>query len=74
MINLNHANLRGSETEISLNQMLKTQIKLNKKIMKMKNCQAEIHQLKLKLSVVLIEKQLQTSLLNSPLDFYNLSS
>ena len=42
VINLNCANLRDLETEISLDQMLETQIKLNKKIMKIKNYQAEI--------------------------------
>ena len=38
VIDLNCANLKDLETEISLDQILETQIKLNKKIMKIKNC------------------------------------
>ena len=72
IIDLNCANLRDLEVKISLGQMLETQIKLNKKIIKVKNYQAEICQLKLKLSVTLTEKQLQTLLLDLSIDFYNL--
>ena len=68
---LNHSNLRHKETEASLDNMLETQIKLDKKITEVKECQAEIRQLKLKLFTILTEKQLQTLSLNSPLDFYN---
>ena len=54
--------------------MLETQIKLDKKIIKMKDCHTEIHQLKLKLSAVLIEKYLQTLSSDSSTDFYHPSS
>ena len=73
VIDLNHANLRGSEVKVSLDQMLKTQIKLDKKITEMKNCHTEIHQLKLKLFTALTEKHLQTSSSDSSTDFYALS-
>ena len=73
IIDLKHANLKGLETEVSLDQMLETQIKLNKKIMKMKDCHTEIYQLKLKLFTVLTEKYLWTSSLDSSTDFYHLS-
>ena len=58
VINLNHANLRDSEMKVALDQMLETQIKLDKMIMKVKNCHTEIYQLKLKLFAVLTEKHL----------------
>ena len=58
VIDLNYTNLRDLKAEVSLDQMLKTQIKLNKKITEVKNCQTKIHQLKLKLSAALREKQL----------------
>ena len=51
--------------------MLKTQIKLDKKIIEMKDCYTEIYQLKLKLSAALTEKHLWTSSLNSLSDFYH---
>ena len=70
VIDLNHANLRGLEAEVSLDQMLETQTKLDKKITEIKDCHAEIRQLKLKLSAALTEKYLRTLLLNSPTDFY----
>ena len=73
VIDLNHTNLRGSEAEVSLDQMLETQIKLNKKITEVKDCHAEIYQLKLKLFTALTEKHLQTLSLNSSTDFYHLS-
>ena len=38
VIYLDCANLRGLETEVSLNQMLETQIKLDKKVTEVKNC------------------------------------
>ena len=71
IIDLNNANLRDSEIKISSDQMLKTQIKLNQKIIKVKDCQAEIYSLKLKLFTVLTEKQLRTLSLNLLSDFYN---
>ena len=38
VIDLNHANLRDSEAEVSLDEMHKTQIKLDEKITEMKGC------------------------------------
>ena len=43
VIDLNCANLRGSEVKVSLDQMLKMQIKFDEKIMKIKNCHTEIY-------------------------------
>ena len=73
IIDINYANLRDLETEVSLDQMLETQIKLNKKITEVKNCHAEIYQLKLKLFTVLTEKHLWTLSLDSLRDFYHSS-
>ena len=74
MIDLNYVNLRDSEVKVSLDQMLKTQIKLDKKITEIKDCHTEIHQLKLKLLTALTEKHLRTPSSDSSTDFYHLSS
>ena len=58
IIDLKCVNLKDLETEISFNQMLEMQIKLDKNIIKINDCQAKIYQLKLKLFTVLTEKQL----------------
>ena len=50
--------------------MLETQTQLDKKITEIKDCHAEIRQLKLKLSAALTEKHLRTSPPDSPTDFY----